>query len=77
MNGTYLIIGFFLLFIGVYGYNHACTELTKEEYSFRVNLSKINDLRSMQNYAIAVSVVGAIFAFAGVLDRDPPDRDPV
>jgi predicted negative regulator of RcsB-dependent stress response len=72
MNGTFLILGFFLIIAGVYGYNYASTELTEEKYSLHFDLSKMNDLKSTQNYAIAVSVIGAIIAFAGALDRDPP-----
>lgn len=76
MNDTFLIVGIFLIIAGAYAYNYADTELTEGKYTFNISLKKLNDLKSIQNYGIAVSVIGAIIAFAGALERDPP-HDPV
>lgn len=71
VNDTLLIIGIAILIAGVMVYNYASNELVEERYSLRFDLGKMNDLRNTQNVSIAVSVIGAIVALAGALDRDP------
>lgn len=71
MNDTLLIVGIFLIIIGVYWYNSVSADLTRGEFTFNINLGRINDLKGQQNYAIATSVIGAIIAFAGAVDRGP------
>lgn len=70
-----MIIGIAILVAGVLVYNYAGTELKEERYSLRFDLAKINDLKSTQSMAIAVSVIGAVLGIAGALDsRSDPQK---
>lgn len=72
MNGTYLLIGIFIIFMGVYWYNSLSMELAVETYSLSFNISKMSHLASMQNYALALSATGFLVGLGGALERNPP-----